>query len=145
MARNAKDNAVSYFHFCRMNSGQPEPGDWSTYLQNFMEAKGEFKALLLEVRHNIISSHRCPLINHYAVALVVYGSWYDHVNAWWEKKQTYSKLHYLFYEDLSKVRGSISFSTRTHMEYHICEYDDVYPSHVRQENIKLKSEDGKLS
>uniref|UniRef100_A0A8C4GPH1 Sulfotransferase n=1 Tax=Dicentrarchus labrax TaxID=13489 RepID=A0A8C4GPH1_DICLA len=70
VARNAKDNAVSYFHFNCMNYGQPEPGDWSTFLQNFMEGK------------------------------MVFGSWYDHVNGWWQKKQTYSKLHYMFYEDL---------------------------------------------
>ncbi|XP_042080630.1 cytosolic sulfotransferase 3 isoform X1 [Haplochromis burtoni] len=70
VARNAKDNAVSYFHFERMNSGMPEPGDWSTFLQDFMEGKK------------------------------VFGSWYDHVNGWWEKKQTHSNFHYMFYEDL---------------------------------------------
>uniref|UniRef100_A0A3B4FY58 Sulfotransferase n=1 Tax=Pundamilia nyererei TaxID=303518 RepID=A0A3B4FY58_9CICH len=70
VARNAKDNAVSYFHFERMDSGMPEPGKWSTFLQNFMEGK------------------------------MVFGSWYDHVNGWWEKKQTYSNFHYMFYEDL---------------------------------------------
>lgn len=70
VARNAKDSAVSYFHFSRMNKSQPEPGDWSTYLQNFMEGN------------------------------VVYGSWYDHVNGWWEKKQTQANIHYMFYEDL---------------------------------------------
>ncbi|KAM7411656.1 hypothetical protein PAMA_021577 [Pampus argenteus] len=70
VARNAKDCAVSYFHFNRMNNGQPEAGDWSTFIQNFMEGK------------------------------MVFGPWYDHVNNWWEKKQTYPKLHYMFYEDL---------------------------------------------
>ncbi|XP_063321401.1 cytosolic sulfotransferase 3-like [Pelmatolapia mariae] len=70
VARNAKDNAVSYFHFERMNGGMPEPGDWSTFLQDFMAGKK------------------------------VFGSWYDHVNGWWEKKQTYSNFHYMFYEDL---------------------------------------------
>uniref|UniRef100_A0A671R1I7 Sulfotransferase n=1 Tax=Sinocyclocheilus anshuiensis TaxID=1608454 RepID=A0A671R1I7_9TELE len=39
VARNAKDNAVSYFHFDRMNMGEPEPGDWNTYLQKCMEGK----------------------------------------------------------------------------------------------------------
>uniref|UniRef100_A0A3B4G1S4 Sulfotransferase n=1 Tax=Pundamilia nyererei TaxID=303518 RepID=A0A3B4G1S4_9CICH len=61
---------LSYFHFERMDSGMPEPGKWSTFLQNFMEGK------------------------------MVFGSWYDHVNGWWEKKQTYSNFHYMFYEDL---------------------------------------------
>lgn len=44
MARNAKDNAVSYYHFCRMNNAVPEPGEWSTFLRDFMDGRGEFKA-----------------------------------------------------------------------------------------------------
>uniref|UniRef100_A0A3P8X119 Sulfotransferase n=1 Tax=Cynoglossus semilaevis TaxID=244447 RepID=A0A3P8X119_CYNSE len=62
--RNAKDLAVSYFHFNRMNHVQPEAGDW-----------------------------------------MVFGSWYDHVNGWWEKKSTYSNLLVLFYEDLVEDPG----------------------------------------
>ncbi|TKS77769.1 Cytosolic sulfotransferase 3 [Collichthys lucidus] len=75
VARNAKDNAVSYFHFGRMNHRQPDPGDWSTYLKNFMKGK------------------------------VVFGSWYDHVTGWWEKKQTYSNLHYMFFENMIEDSG----------------------------------------
>ncbi|XP_074500051.1 cytosolic sulfotransferase 3-like [Sebastes fasciatus] len=75
VARNAKDNMVSYFHFDRMNGVQPEPGDWSNYIHRFMEGK------------------------------MVFGSWYDHVNGWWKKKQTYPKLHYMFYEDLIEDTG----------------------------------------
>ncbi|XP_062854832.1 cytosolic sulfotransferase 3-like [Trichomycterus rosablanca] len=75
VARNAKDNAVSYFHFERMNRGQPDPGDWNTYLQNFMDGKK------------------------------VFGPWYDHVNGYWEKKQTYSNLHYMFFEDMVEDTG----------------------------------------
>ncbi|XP_034027397.1 cytosolic sulfotransferase 2-like [Thalassophryne amazonica] len=70
VARNAKDTAVSYFHYMRVSSLQPASGDWSTYLNRFMEGR------------------------------VVQGSWYNHVNNWWEKKQTYSNLHYMFYEDI---------------------------------------------
>ncbi|KAJ8265159.1 hypothetical protein COCON_G00142580 [Conger conger] len=72
VARNAKDNVVSYFHFDRMNSLMPEPGDWPNYLQRFQEGK------------------------------LVFGSWYDHVKGWWEKKQVYPKLLYLHYEDLAE-------------------------------------------
>ncbi|XP_061113470.1 cytosolic sulfotransferase 3-like isoform X1 [Conger conger] len=72
VARNAKDNVVSYFHFDRMNSAQPEPGDWTSYLQKFQEGK------------------------------LAWGSWYDHVKGWWEKKQAHPKLLYLHYEDLAE-------------------------------------------
>nr|XP_055023490.1 cytosolic sulfotransferase 3-like [Misgurnus anguillicaudatus] len=75
VGRNAKDNAVSYFHFDRMNMVQPEPGDWNNFLQRFMEGKN------------------------------VFGSWFDHVSGWWEKKQTYSNLLYLFYEDMVEDTG----------------------------------------
>lgn len=37
------------------------------------------------------------------VASVVFGSWYDHMNNWWMKKQTHAKLHFMFYEDLIEV------------------------------------------
>ncbi|CAK6957423.1 cytosolic sulfotransferase 2-like [Scomber scombrus] len=73
VARNAKDTAVSYFHFDRMNMVQPEPGDWSSFLQRFIEGK------------------------------MVFGSWYDHVRGWWEKKQTCSNVLYLFYEDMIEI------------------------------------------
>ncbi|XP_051522945.1 sulfotransferase 1C2 [Myxocyprinus asiaticus] len=58
MARNAKDNIVSYFHFDRMNFTQPEPGPWDGYIHKFM--KGQLG----------------------------WGSWYDHVKGYWrERKQ----------------------------------------------------------
>ncbi|XP_047438748.1 cytosolic sulfotransferase 3-like isoform X2 [Mugil cephalus] len=75
VARNAKDNMVSFFHFERMNYIQPEPGDWSEFYQKFMDGK------------------------------LVFGSWYDHVNNWWKKKQDYSNLHYMFYEDMIEDTG----------------------------------------
>ncbi|KAM6934569.1 cytosolic sulfotransferase 3-like [Xenentodon cancila] len=75
LARNAKDNMVSFYHFDRMNLMQPEPGDWSSFFQRFMEGN------------------------------MLFGSWYDHVNGWWKKKQTYSKLHYMFYEDMIEDIG----------------------------------------
>ncbi|NP_001132953.2 sulfotransferase family 1, cytosolic sulfotransferase 7 [Danio rerio] len=78
VARNAKDNVVSYFHSDRMNHGQPEPGDWNTFLEDFL--KGE----------------------------VVFGSWFDHVCGWWEKKKTYPNLHYMLYEDMAKdINGEV--------------------------------------
>ncbi|XP_036961263.1 cytosolic sulfotransferase 3-like [Acanthopagrus latus] len=75
VARNAKDNMVSYFHFDRMNVVQPAPGDWNSYFHRFMEGK------------------------------LTFGSWYDHVSNWWKKKQTYSNIHYMFYEDMIEDTG----------------------------------------
>lgn len=39
VARNAKDNLVSYYFFDQMNKTQPEPGPWELYLQKFMDGK----------------------------------------------------------------------------------------------------------
>ncbi|XP_070823810.1 cytosolic sulfotransferase 1-like [Chaetodon trifascialis] len=75
MARNAKDSVVSFFHFERMALIHPEPGDWNSYLQRFMEGK------------------------------MVFGPWHDHVSTWRKKKENYSKLHYMFYEDLVEDTG----------------------------------------
>ncbi|XP_075883143.1 cytosolic sulfotransferase 2-like [Nelusetta ayraudi] len=75
VGRNAKDNAVSYFHMDRMTLTQPDPGDWSSYIQRYMDGQ------------------------------VLYGSWYDHVNGWWKKKQTSPNIHYMFYEDLVEDTG----------------------------------------
>lgn len=40
VARNAKDLAVSYYHFDRMNQMHPEPGTWAEYLEKYMAGKG---------------------------------------------------------------------------------------------------------
>ncbi|MEQ2312304.1 Cytosolic sulfotransferase 2 [Ameca splendens] len=75
VARNAKDNMVSYYHFDCMNQGQPEAGDWNSFFQRFMDGN------------------------------MVFGPWYDHVNGWWKKKETYSNIHYMFYEDMIEDTG----------------------------------------
>ncbi|XP_069044505.1 cytosolic sulfotransferase 1-like isoform X4 [Lepisosteus oculatus] len=72
VARNPKDNVVSFFHFDRMNFVDPEPGDWNSYLERFCQGK------------------------------MVFGSWYDHVTGWWERRQTHPQLLYLFYEDMKE-------------------------------------------
>lgn len=43
MARNAKDTVVSYFHFEQMFALDPEPGDWSSFLQKFMDGRGMYE------------------------------------------------------------------------------------------------------
>ncbi|XP_074397086.1 sulfotransferase 1B1 isoform X2 [Zonotrichia albicollis] len=71
VGRNAKDVAVSYYHFDLMNKFLPNPGTWAEYLEKFMAGR------------------------------VAYGSWYDHVKGYWERRKDHPIL-YLFYEDLKE-------------------------------------------
>lgn len=71
VARNAKDVAVSYYYFHMMAKMHQEPGTWEEFLEKFMTGKLSF------------------------------GSWYDHVKGWWEKKKDY-RILYLFYEDMKE-------------------------------------------
>ncbi|MBZ3878680.1 Sulfotransferase 1A1 [Sciurus carolinensis] len=71
VARNAKDVAVSYYNFYKMAKVHPDPGTWDIFLENFMDEQ------------------------------VSYGSWYQHVQEWWELSRTHPVL-YLFYEDLKE-------------------------------------------
>ncbi|XP_037540635.1 cytosolic sulfotransferase 2 [Nematolebias whitei] len=100
VARNAKDSAVSYFHFDRMNKAQPEPGDWSSFLHRFMEGQ------------------------------MVFGSWYEHVTGWWEKKQTSSNILFLFYEDLIEdFAGELN---------RLCSFLGLSPSAEKKKHITEK-------
>uniref|UniRef100_A0A663ECG8 Sulfotransferase n=1 Tax=Aquila chrysaetos chrysaetos TaxID=223781 RepID=A0A663ECG8_AQUCH len=71
VGRNAKDVAVSFYHFDLMNKFQPHPGTWAQYLEQFMAGR------------------------------VAYGSWYDHVKDYWERRKDHPIL-YFFYEDLKE-------------------------------------------
>ncbi|XP_007948385.1 sulfotransferase 1A1 [Orycteropus afer afer] len=71
VARNAKDVAVSYYHFYQMAKVHPDPGTWDSFLEKFMAGQ------------------------------VSYGSWYQHVQEWWELQHTHPVL-YLFYEDMKE-------------------------------------------
>ncbi|MFT7802230.1 sulfotransferase 1C4-like [Arapaima gigas] len=66
VARNAKDTAVSYYHFSRINQVQPDPGTWPEYLDKFM--RGELP----------------------------WGSWYDHVKGYWKEKEKKNMLYLFF-------------------------------------------------
>ncbi|XP_061765446.1 sulfotransferase 1C1-like [Nerophis ophidion] len=66
VARNAKDNLVSYFHFDQMNLTQPDPGPWEGYVHKFM--RGE----------------------------VPWGSWYDHVKGYWVEREKRNILYLFY-------------------------------------------------
>ncbi|KAJ8344063.1 hypothetical protein SKAU_G00313920 [Synaphobranchus kaupii] len=66
VARNAKDNLVSNYHFDRMNLTMPEPGPWENYIQKYM--RGE----------------------------LTYGPWYDHVKGYWEEKEKRNILYLFY-------------------------------------------------
>ncbi|XP_060137564.1 sulfotransferase 1B1-like [Zootoca vivipara] len=75
VARNAKDNLVSYFFFDQMNVTQPDPGPWDGYVKKFMEGK------------------------------VPWGSWYDHVRCYWDEKGNHRILYLFYEdmkEDLAR-------------------------------------------
>lgn len=66
VARNAKDNLVSYYFFDQMNMTQPDPGPWDGYLKKFMEGK------------------------------VAWGSWYDHVRRYWDERANHRILYVFY-------------------------------------------------
>uniref|UniRef100_A0A8C6GIH0 Sulfotransferase n=1 Tax=Mus spicilegus TaxID=10103 RepID=A0A8C6GIH0_MUSSI len=71
LCRNAKDVAVSYYYFLLMITSYPNPKSFSEFVEKFMQGQ------------------------------VPYGSWYDHVKAWWEKSKN-SRVLFMFYEDMKE-------------------------------------------
>ncbi|XP_074877097.1 sulfotransferase 1 family member D1-like [Buteo buteo] len=67
----AQDVIFSHYYFYQMAKMHPDPSTLGEFLETFMAGK------------------------------VAYGSSYEHVRGWWEKKQE-EQLLYLFYEDMKK-------------------------------------------
>lgn len=66
VARNAKDNMVSYYYFDSMNLTQPEPGPWEGYIDKFMRGN------------------------------LGWGSWYDHVKGYWAEREKKNILYLFY-------------------------------------------------
>ncbi|KAJ7984461.1 hypothetical protein DPEC_G00355070 [Dallia pectoralis] len=66
VARNAKDNIVSYYHFDQMNKTQPEPGPWDGYIHKFMNGE------------------------------LPWGSWYNHVKDYWLEREKKNILYLFY-------------------------------------------------
>uniref|UniRef100_A0A671G4X8 Sulfotransferase n=1 Tax=Rhinolophus ferrumequinum TaxID=59479 RepID=A0A671G4X8_RHIFE len=77
VARNAKDNMVSYYYFQTMNKGLPDPGSWDEYFETFMSGK------------------------------VMWGSWFDHVKGWWKKKDSHPILYLFYEEMMKDPKREI--------------------------------------
>ncbi|NXV94002.1 ST1B1 Sulfotransferase, partial [Calonectris borealis] len=71
VGHDVKDMANSFYHFDLMNKLHLHLGTWARYLEDFM------------------------------VGSVEYGSWYDHIRDYWERRKDHPIL-YLFYEDLKE-------------------------------------------
>ncbi|XP_049916564.1 sulfotransferase 1 family member D1-like isoform X1 [Epinephelus moara] len=66
VARNAKDNMVSYYYFDLMNKYHPDPGPWECFMPKFMQ--GELS----------------------------WGSWYDHVKGYWMEREKKNILYLFY-------------------------------------------------
>ncbi|XP_060636545.2 sulfotransferase 1C2-like [Anolis sagrei] len=66
VARNAKDNMASSFHFHNMTSLLPDSGSWDEFMENFIAGK------------------------------VCWGSWSDHVQGWWKAKDCHPILYLFY-------------------------------------------------
>ncbi|KAJ6660573.1 hypothetical protein lerEdw1_017570 [Lerista edwardsae] len=95
VARNPKDVAVSYYHFDLMNALHPHPGTWDEYIEKFMAGREDR-------RFNFVTINRVSKIYLFlSPSVVAFGSWYDHVKSWWEKRNDHPML-YLLYEDMKE-------------------------------------------
>ncbi|NXE55460.1 ST1B1 Sulfotransferase, partial [Casuarius casuarius] len=88
VARNAKDVAVSFYHFDLMNKLHPHPGTWEEYLEEFMAGR------------------------------VAYGSWHNHVKGYWERRKEHPILYLFYEDMKEvRYRGDSGGSTGAGAEH----------------------------
>ncbi|XP_014798616.1 PREDICTED: sulfotransferase family cytosolic 1B member 1-like isoform X1 [Calidris pugnax] len=78
VGRNAKDVAVSFYHFDLMNKFEPDPGTWAQYLEEFMAGR------------------------------VAYGSWYDHVKEYWKRRKDHPILYLFYEDLKEDLRREVA-------------------------------------
>ncbi|XP_030904382.2 sulfotransferase family cytosolic 1B member 1 isoform X2 [Melopsittacus undulatus] len=78
VARNAKDVAVSFYHFDLMNKLHPHPGTWAQYLEEFMAGR------------------------------VAYGSWHNHVRGYWERRKDHPILYLFYEDLKEDLRREVA-------------------------------------
>lgn len=84
VARNAKDVAVSAYHFYRMLKVHPDPGTWDSFLDKFMAGE------------------------------VSYGFWHKHVQEWWELSCTHPVLYLFYEDMLEvTAQRAVNFAPGT--------------------------------
>ncbi|NXK61880.1 ST1B1 Sulfotransferase, partial [Sylvietta virens] len=78
VGRNAKDVAVSYYHFDLMNKFMPHPGTLAQYLEEFMAGR------------------------------VAYGSWYNHVKGYWQRRKDHPILYLFYEDLKEDLRREVA-------------------------------------
>jgi len=109
MARNPKDLVVSYYQFHRSLRTMSYRGTFQEFCRRFMNDKREssgfsVKFNVLKMTNKVSPIFICANNNMLCPCClpVGYGSWFDHVQEFWEHRMDANVL-FLKYEDMYKV------------------------------------------
>lgn len=119
MARNPKDLVVSYYQFHRSLRTMSYRGTFQEFCRRFMNDKCKNRLSMLDVIYMTVfmfcfiylfffnppSSRTIS----FSLPLVAYGSWFEHVQEFWEHRLD-SNILFLKYEDMFKVKLCLSLS-----------------------------------
>lgn len=102
MARNPKDLVVSYYQFHRSLRTMSYRGTFQEFCRRFTNDKRESASTpeMVPPPHSWSFSSHSPT---YLSLQVGYGSWFEHVQEFWEHRMD-SNVLFLKYEDMYKVR-----------------------------------------